>query len=228
MKVPVKGTGPNGDVGYAEVPVQLPHRILEFLIAECGLQIPDELVKCYWQHLDDMSDEVAVNSRQFRAACSEPVWPLGIHGDEASMQLNNAPYDAVYGIWLNLVLFRPKSTRLSRFLLCSVESTKMLTAEATLFPILEVLVNSLNLATESGAAGKRFICTELRGDQAWFRLLFRHKSWWIARNICFRCQACTCKTSLNYLHYNGDWLNTLRTTRDVIIDEFPFPLCLSD
>ncbi|CAJ1329738.1 unnamed protein product, partial [Effrenium voratum] len=49
------------------------------------------------------------------------------------------------------------------FLLCSVESTKMLTAEATLFPILEVLVNSLNLATESGAAGKRFICTELRG-----------------------------------------------------------------
>ena len=34
VKVPVKRTGPNDDVGYAEVPVQLPHRILEFLVAE--------------------------------------------------------------------------------------------------------------------------------------------------------------------------------------------------
>ena len=230
MKVLVKGVGVNSDeVGYAQLPLQLPHKVLEYLISDCGLHIRDELLQSYWDHLDEVNDEIAVNTRQFRAACQEQqVWPLGLHGDEACMALENAPHDMIYGIWLNVPVFRPKSTRLARFLLFSLESNKVVSAELTFFPVLEQIVASLNLATESGVAGRRFVTTELRGDQAWFRFLLRHRSWWIANNVCFRCKACAKgDASLNYTVYEGenDWLTTVRSTNDFVGDELPLPLC---
>eukprot|EP00438_Fugacium_kawagutii_P028635 Skav212766 [mRNA] locus=scaffold2545:486315:486737:- [translate_table: standard] len=135
------------------------------------------------------------------------------------MCLQNAPYDKIYGIFLSVVLFRPKATRTSRYLLCTIESSRVLDVQSTIYPLLEVVKNSLNLACEDGAGGRRFLVTELRGDQSWFRYIFRHKSWWVKNEVCFRCAATARSGPTCYVDYDANI--PLRTTEEFILDELP-------
>ena len=217
----------DGDRTYmSPVPYLLPEDILQYLISDCGLTIDEDLCKQFWEHLEAVEEEVAVTSKVFRALDSRQVWPLGIHGDDATMGLNNAPYDKILGVFLSLPLFRPRSTRISRYLLFALELSKVNDVESTVNPILERIVNSINRCTETGVAGRRMILTELRGDQAWFRFLLNHASWWKTVHICFRCSASTRPDHLNYANYDG-WIATKRTTRQFIVDELPMEMsCL--
>ena len=70
------------------VPVQLPHKLLEYLIQECHLTIPPALVRNYWDHLDSVQDAYAMTTKRFRDANARLIWPVGLHGDEASLGLN--------------------------------------------------------------------------------------------------------------------------------------------
>ena len=49
------------------VPVQLPCKVLEYLLRECDLKISDKLVHEYWDHLEEMGDEIAVQTKEFRS-----------------------------------------------------------------------------------------------------------------------------------------------------------------
>ena len=184
------------------------------------LTIDEGLCKNFWEHLEAVGEEVAVRSREFRTLDSKQMWPIGIHGDEACMGLNNAPYDKIMGVFLSLPLFRPRSTRISRFLLFALETAKVADVQSTVNPILEHIVASINRCTESGIANRRVILTELRGDQLWFRFLFSHASWWKTVNICFRCNASTRPAHLNYANYDG-WYASRKTTEQFMLEELP-------
>ena len=202
------------------VPLLLPEDVLDYLL-ECGLQIDDGDCQRFWSHLEQVNDEIAVKSRNFRRLLTSQCWPVGLHGDEANMGQTNAPFDKIIGIFLNVTLYRPRSTRISRFLLCSIEQSKVSSLSETSNPVLEEIVKSLNKVTEKGIRGRHFIVTELRGDQAWYRYLLQHQSWWKASNICFRCKANTRMTDCyNYCFYDA-WRPTQRSTEDFIVDELP-------
>ena len=186
---------------------------------ECQLTIDDELVKKYWVNMEVSADETAMNSKHFRQLVGKPVWPLGLHGDEASMAVQNAPFDKIWGVFLSLPLFRPTATRTSRYLLFSVASSQVLDVQATFYPLFEAIKNSLNDACRIGVAGQRFIVTELRGDQAWFKYVLRHRSWWIKTEICFRCAANSQSGRKCYANYDLDL--PLRTTHQFILEELP-------
>ena len=151
-----------------ELPVLLPHKILEHLLLKCELALEDGLVQKYWENLEKSGEESALKSKEYRQVVGEQVWPVGIHGDEASMSIQNAPFDKIWGVFLSVVLFRPKATRTSRFLMFAVESSRVLDVQSTIYPLLEAVKNSLNFACEIGVGGRRFLLSELRGDQAWF------------------------------------------------------------
>lgn len=215
---------PDGSRKIAEVPLQLPHEVLDFLMRECDLPMSNPAMTTYWNHLESVQDEVAVTSRRFRACLDKPACPLGMHGDDAAMGLVSGAHEKITGIFLSLPLFRPRATRLSRFMLCSIENQLIWSLEETVYPLLERIVASLNRCTEIGVASRRFILTELRGDQSWFRYLFRFKSYWKANNVCCRCEASAKDPGRTYVSYDG-WVPSSRSTSTFLAEELPDPLC---
>ena len=225
LRVPTKDA--RGKICESLVPVQLPHNLLNYLMKDCGLSLPDDTVRRFWHHMDSVGDDWAQSTEAFRRATGELVWTIGLYGDDACMQINNDPFAKIIGIYLNIPLFRPKSTRLSRFLLASLEFSKVVSTQETLYPILQAIVDSCNLAAEEGVLGRRFLVSELRGDQAWFRQLFAHQSWWKHQNVCFRCKATVHEGSLNYLinNRNDGWESTIRSTQEFMLEELPEQMC---
>ena len=225
IRVPTKD--PHGKIGESLIPVQLPHRLLHYLMQDCGLTLPDSLVRKFWSHMDKLGDAWAQSTQAFRQAAGGLVWTLGLYGDDACMQINNDPFAKIIGNYINLPLFRPKSSRFGRFLVVSLECSKIISTQETLFPILLAIVESCNLAAEEGVLGRRYLVSELRGDQAWFRQLFAHQSWWKHQNVCFRCKACVHEGDLSYLKNDVDngWESTVRCTREFIVEELPEPEC---
>ena len=143
---------------------------------------------------------------------------------------------------LNFPLWRPKSTRLARFTMFSVDSEEVASFPKTIFPILRCITESLNSLSSTGLHGRRYLLTEIRGDQVFVRKLFNHRSWWVAKKICFRCKACTDIPELDYtmcytvadetsdqdvswpfetLNQNIGWPSTHRTTAQFIANEIP-------
>lgn len=224
---------PDETAETVEMPVQLPHDVLKYLVCDCELRLDDALVKQFWDHLDSVNDDVAVNTRNFRRLVAHDTgalcWPLGLHGDEAHIGIISNPTNKVMGITLNIPLFRPRSTRLSRWLLLAIESERVWSVEETLYPVLQMITESLNAVIQFGVAGQHFLFTEFRGDQAWFKYIFRHDSYWTGHNVCFRCHATSRPTGLNYALENhpGGWESTIRSTAEFIQQELSEPYCHS-
>ena len=95
LTIPVKL--PDGSHGETQLPLQLPHLVLDYLMQACGLALPDSRVRRFWQHMDSVRDAWALSTADFRNASESLVWPLGLYGDEACMQINNAPFDKITG-----------------------------------------------------------------------------------------------------------------------------------
>ena len=218
---------PNDKIGEMELPLILPHRIMEYLLNECSLVLSDALVESFWNHLDEVADTWATSTKDFRQAAMKKVWPLGLYGDEAVIGLQNNPYLQMMGLFVSVPLFRPRATRVSRYCMFAIESDRLVSYEATLYPVLERIVQSCNMLTERGVDGRRFLVSELRGDQMFFRKLFLYESWWTCRNVCFRCAATTVPGPLSYLVYEAPdgWNSTRRTTAEFVRDELPDNKC---
>ena len=85
---------------------------------------------------------------------------------------------------------------------------------------------------------RRFILSELRGDQVWHKYVWRHLNWWRKRECCFRCGAVTGQVVYRNepLYYDiGDaapWKNTIVDTVNFIsngVDQnllCPFAACM--
>lgn len=155
-----------------------------------------------------------------------------MYGDEAVLYENNS-YQKVACIFIDVVLFRPTSVRCSRFLIYAMRSEIMASPPLeTLRPVLHAITSSLNLCydgcDEHGQVlfPEKIRCcvAELRGDQAWFRMLFRHRSYWGAKKVCFKCGA----NITNRFHTNTAlWMGTERNTPRFVAEELPFLPCAS-
>lgn len=201
--------------------VLLPGTIMEYLISECGLSLSDQLVQKYWSHLEAMQDEWALSTSLFRHNAGSSVWPLGFYGDEAVVGLQGNPQLKVLGLWMSVVLFRPRATRLSRYLLFVIESDNVMSLEQTIFPVLQCITDSYNQLAETGACGRRCLVAEIRGDQLFHRFIFKHKSWWRKLTLCFRCKAQADSGPLGYTNPECRWRGTMRDTNQFIREELP-------
>ena len=119
---------------------------------------------------DSINDAWAAHSIGWRHSLNALPWPLGLYGDDANIGLINSPYSKVFGLWMSVVLYRPRSTRLSRFLLFSIEQDKVVSVEATIYPVLELIKESCNRLTRDGVHGIHCVVSEVRGDQLFFSL----------------------------------------------------------
>ena len=204
-KKPEKGAPPI--IKMEKFPIVYPHRVLEYLFYTVGITVDEQQVKSYWEHARAMGEAWAVESD-----ASVSHVPLGLHGDSARLK-TEVRFEKQLAIWLNIVLWRPRSVRCSRFLLFSMPSLVQF-KNRSLNKVFKVLRWSLNAAfegvhprtgpygealswqslaragTQLTSDGKRFAVTELRGDWEWHRDTFRPKAAWNAKGpVCHLCPA---------------------------------------
>ena len=103
----------------ASYPIIHPHRILTYLFDHVGLQISSSDVRAFWEHSRSVGEPWSLQS-----PCTSSHIPLGIHGDAARLW-TQYKHEKVVAVWMNIVHFRPLSSRHSRFLLFSVPNAVM-------------------------------------------------------------------------------------------------------
>ena len=168
------------------VPVLLPHLILEYIFKVVGVEIRGEILQKYWSHC----------KQHFAWAAPDDFdgshIPLSIYGDSARY---GQGYDQskVTGCWMSLVLWRPKSTRMSQWLLWSLNADVSLGARSH-NPLYLAIVQSLNhafngVSPEGRLLPHKFCVAEIKGDWEYMYQTFSMKRFWKTRHICWRCLA---------------------------------------
>lgn len=203
-------------------PLVHPHRILSYLADHVGVAMPTSEVERYWDHAREMNEPWACSHTATRQHI-----PIGLHGDAARLW-TQFQVERLVGVWMNLVLFRPRSVRYSRFLLFAIPKEKLV-KNRTLNAFWKRMVWSLNAAftgynpstgpsngpltgKDAERAGtplcqgmRRFAVTELRGDWEWHRDIWRFTASWQSQQVCFRCPAVTNGMGdPSYVYYNND------------------------
>ena len=209
------------------IPILDPHEILHYVHTVIGLTVHPESVRCYWRRAAEHGAGWATQQGDMDAI------PVGIYADETKYGLHESQ-EKILAVFWNLVLFRPKNIRLSRFLICSVRSKFLLPGTDTLYPIFTRIVWSMGWASKgvfptagfSGWAlspkqqqragqslGAKFFVTELRGDLAWHKLIWGMKDGWQSTNVCFFCKAVSTgrRKDLMYTHCGDSaaWRSTI-------------------
>ena len=206
VKCPVVPQGANATATYEmmDIPLLYPHEVLHYIHSVVGIKTDKDIIRKYWEFAAEKGIDWATKQTDLEAI------PIGLYADETKYGLHESQ-EKVLGIFLNLVLFRPRSIRLSRFLICAFRSTKlMLPGNRTLLPIMERIVWSLGWASrgvfpdrgmhgeplppaQAQDAGKliggRFFVTELRGDLAWHKQVWGFPDGWKSTKVCFFCNA---------------------------------------
>ena len=90
-------------------PIVDPHSVVTFLVEKAGLHISKGELAQYWNHATAFGQEWA-------RGVSVDTQPVGIYGDSARVFTKFSSVNNV-GIFFNLVLWKPQSVRMSRFLL---------------------------------------------------------------------------------------------------------------
>ena len=218
IKLPVKDPKSPRGIAIETFEIIHPHRILAFLFNDVGIRISKADVKAYWEHSRARGEPWAIQS----PASSEHI-PLGIHGDSARLW-TVYKFEKVLGLFINLVHFRPRSVRHSRWLLFSIANEKLY-KNRTMNLVWRRLAWSLNCCFEGvnpirspvgtplrgkqlQIAGKpittahhKFCLTEYRGDWEWHRDVWRPRASWVSTRICFKCPALA-SGGPSYLYHN--------------------------
>lgn len=217
-------------------PLLDPHSIMAFL-EESGLNIPPYSVREYWNHHRTFGEPWAQHDESDRV-------PMGIYGDSAKCQTEFGFVNLV-GIFINLVLWKPMSVRFSRFLVFAIPE-QSLWGSKTLRVVYRRLAWSINClihgehpragvygedlnARLRALAGKsfkhRYALTEIRGDWAWHKKVWRFKRCsWAAINICHQCPAMASSTNpadLYWMFESNSWDDHHFTTEQFITERIP-------
>ena len=169
-----------------KVPVLLPDRILAYLFDTVGIRIPQSALAKYWTHCKEFmpwaQDEALDGSHV----------PITIYGDTARYG-TGFDQSKVTGCFMSLVLWRPKSTRMSQFLLWNLEGERSLGWKSH-NPLYLAVVKSLNAAFDGFSLGgarlsHRFCVTQIKGDWEYHWQTWRLKRYYKTRFICWRCSA---------------------------------------
>ena len=169
-----------------KIPVLLPHLVLQYLFQEVGLEIDDDLLQKYWVHAKQVFLWAA------HADFDGSHVPVAVYGDSARY---GQGYDQskITGFWMSLILWRPKSTRMSQWLLWSLDADLSLGRRSE-NPLIQAVVESLNLCfdgltPEGKRLPRRFATTEIKGDWEFFYRVLGLTRYWKKRMLCWRCDA---------------------------------------
>lgn len=176
-----KLSGDNFTAKPMDIPVFMPKDILEFLFGELGMEIPMEAIRKYWSH---------ANEFQCPWSNLSPEWnhiPISLYGDAAKYAPSG---EKIIAVFMSVVLWVPRSARMTRFLLFTLENDHCLGPE-TLNPLFAPIVESLILCYREGIQVKgstyRFATSELRGDWEWHVQWLDMKRSWRMHEFCWRC-----------------------------------------
>ena len=209
IPVRVKRTGvASGTFEDIQLPMLDPHRLVDHLFHNVGLDIPQNIVNRFWH----MKRNVAKEKWALDSPASKNHIPIAVYGDACQCRGGVK----LLGIFLSFPLWRAKSTRCSRWLICGLEEGKLWGTQ-TLNAIMKRIAFSLNLLfdgwdSERGvslAGGRVFTLTELRGDWLWHKQLWNFSSSWKSlKNICYRCNCVGRSDNRKDLYWEidrGEW-----------------------
>lgn len=178
----VKGKLRESDPIPTEVPMILPEDLLRYLFQTLGVEMPSGSVAAYWKHAH------SVGCPWGRASTGVHI-PCALYGDSAKF---SAAGEKITCIFLSLPLWNPRSARLSKWLLCSLETNQML-GGLTLFPIYRKIVESMLKLYKEGIQVNgqvlQFVVTELKGDWEWHAYSIQMTRTWKNSQFCWRCNA---------------------------------------
>ena len=196
------------------------HDVLAYVHDVAKLRTPASHIEMYWNW-----------GRRFGAPWAKlggsSVIPCGLYADETRYGGSYSD-DKVLGVFLNLVLHRPRSIRYSRFCIFAVRSALVL-GNRTLYPIFRRIVWGFHLAFRGVrpdglplcSDGSTFLCTELRGDLGWHKLIWNFKAGWQAKEVCWFCKA----KKDNYTDKHS-WIDTVYDeTWSWVMETLPDHLC---
>ena len=161
---------------------------------------------------------------------------IGLYGDEANCSENLFYPFKVFAMFLNILHYRPRNVRLSRYLLFAIRSEWMVDP-LTLRPLLAKLTWSINVAftgvdpmtnAKLCVNNQRFVVAEFRGDQDFIRLLWQHAASWTSTYVCYQCRAKSNPGPCTYLDLREtpDWESTEHSTVSFIRTELPEYPCV--
>ena len=189
VEVPVVDLGDENCVALMKIPMLDVHTVLAYVHDEAKLRTPTSHINMYWSW-----------HNRFGAPWAKlggpTVIPCGLYADETRYG-GAFSHEKVLGVFVNLVLHRPRSIRYSRFCICAIRSHLVL-GNRTLYPIFRRIVFGFHLAyrgiRQNGeqlcSDGSTFLCTELRGDLLWHKMIWRFKDvGWQAKDVCWFCKA---------------------------------------
>ena len=205
-----------------EQPILMPHQIIAFLFNECQLEIPEDFINQFWDNAIASKEPYATEGSRHRV-------PLGFYGDAAQL-ITKVKFEKLLCLWMNIVIFRPKSIRYSRFLIWSCDAA-LLYKSRTLNTVLRWVVWSFNnlysglhplvrpgnrplKPHEEHRAGTwitnkklQFQVVEIRGDWEFAKLVWQFKCSWkggVNIGICYRCPAMARCLDPGLIYWNMD------------------------
>lgn len=211
ITVPVRNPKDKSSFLLETLPIIFPHRLIAYLWDDVGITLSQSDIDGFWAHARSVQDP---RLKGFESDnCTFRV-PLGFYGDEAQL-FTQIRKEKWLGLFCDILHFRPRSIRASKFLLFSINCSKLLDKGRTLNSILRTLVWSFNSLHEGvnpsvGAGGRQllphqqaiaglpicrkypnlcFSVVEVRGDWLFHRQLWRFKASWTAKQVCFKCPA---------------------------------------
>ena len=223
-------------------PIIDPHSIVACLYSKKdGIEIPEEAVARFWEYTRANGELWALWSK-----ASNRHIPIGIFGDGATIITKFGLRTSIAGIFLSFPLWRPKSTRMSRFLLLAIPESK-LWHHYTLDRAYARIVWSLNLlykgvhphvgpggeelpmhlkrlaGQQITSCGSLFTCTEVRGDWSWHKKVWRCLASWNGHHTCFHCPAKSIGPfSERYYNFeSASWMDRQYTLPQFISKQLP-------
>lgn len=215
-----------------------PHSIATFLMESAGLKIPKTALDQYWLHHSTHGAPWAQN-------VSFDTIPVGVYGDSARVQTKFG-HTNIVGLFLNFVLWKPPSVRMSRYLLFAIEE-ESLWYHFTLNTVLRRISWSLNAMVLGFHPNKgpwdeilpphlqrlagrplanRFALVEVRGDWAWLKKIFRfhNRCSWNGLRVCHHCPAMSMSDNREDLYWTFDqpsWGNRKFNFAEFINERMP-------
>lgn len=240
VKIRTKIKNPKNDRGYEMATLELlePYDVIRYLMMDVKVDIPE----AKWTNIGITGEQLGLNGHcilvravlTFLWVCTETL---------LVRQPAFGEVQKVLGIFVSLPLFRPRSIRMSRWLLFSIDE-KLLYQNVTLHSVLRRIVWSVNLLFEgvypasgpfgeefdpklSGkpiCGGKRFAVTELRGDQLWHKQVWQHKASWkggVHESVCCQCDVRNRGHEAYFRIEDGDEIGREYSLLDFINEQLP-------
>ena len=196
------------------------HETLAFLFEEAQVDVPQSEVRHYWQESRARGEPWASHEE------SDTFIPIGLFGDGATVR-TKVGSEHIVSIFFNVILWRPKSVRWSRFLVFTMPEERA--TATTLSTVMRRITWSCNHAwygffpsqgfqgerlsrkatKRAGqpltSKGHRFQITEIRGDWSWHHHTWKfHETHWLSDKVCHLCDARGLSSDWSQCYWNLD------------------------